>query len=73
LAEHRHDREVGRLVGDRGLLVAVEGALLALPLIGQRFDQFPDQSRQVALGVGRVLPLDYMLGDEGKVVSDEDT
>ena len=42
------------------------------PLQGQRFDQLADEPRQVTLGVGGVPALDDVIGDEGRVVADED-
>lgn len=56
-------------IGNWRVLVAEEGAVLRLPLFCQWLNKLAHQSRQIALGIGRVLSADDMVGDEGEVVA----
>jgi hypothetical protein len=72
LTPHSHDGVIGHLVGEDRVLVAVEGSLLPLALVGQGLDDLADDAGEIALQVRGVLALDDRIGQEGEVVADED-
>lgn len=70
-AVHLQDGVVSHRVREFGGVIALEGSLLAGPLVGKRLDHVLHQAGQVALGVRRVFAPDDVIGEEGQIVAAE--